>query len=352
MTFAGSIQALKPMKAVTRGALALACSAALTFGAAAQSVSLQIGTIESPTGANSQGWQAFEQYVEAASAGDISVELFHSGQLGDTEKLLEGAKLGINKMVQGDETLTGAYDPMLAWFTPYLFSDEFVMKAFFESATFAELNEMMARDLGVRVLAAAPYGFYNFINKTRPIDKLEDLEDLKLRTLPSSQLTIKAWEALGASATPVSWGEIYTSISTGVIDGLGHTLGIMVDQKYYEVAKNVTLDNSIGVVNFYLINEKFWQSLDDEQRKVLKRGAEIGAAAEFGIASYRNRVDALKVLADNGVDVRPISEAERARLREAAQSAVVPWMKEMIGAEVVDKVFAEVEAIEKRLNAN
>jgi TRAP-type C4-dicarboxylate transport system substrate-binding protein len=328
------------------GFLGLAMTGA---AASAQAISLQIGTVESPTGANSLGWQAFEQYVEAESGGEIDIELLHSGQLGDTEKLLEGAAAGINKMAQGDESITGAYAPMMTWFTPYMFADEFVMKEFFASATFAELNEMMAKDMGVRVLAASPYGFYNFINKTRPIEKLEDMQGLKLRTLPSSQLTIKAWEGLGASATPVPWGEIYTSMKTGVIDGLGHTIGIMVDQKYYEVAKNVTLDNSIGVVNFYLVNEAFWQSLAPEQQSILKRGAQLGAATEFGIAAYRNRVEGLATLAENGVDIRPISAIERARFRDAAQSAVLPWMKENVDPALVDKVIAEVAAIEARL---
>lgn len=329
--------------------LASALAGLVLAGAASAQETLQIGTIESPTGANSLGWQAFEQYVEAASD-DFDIELLHSAQMGDTEQLLEGAMVGINKMVQGDETLTGAYAPMMAWFTPYLFADEFVMKEFFESETFAELNDMMAEELGVRALAASPYGFYNFINKTRPIETLEDLDGLKLRTLPSSELTIRAWEGLGASATPVPWGEIYTSIQTGVIDGLGHTIGIMVDQKYYEVAKNVTLDNSIGVVNFYLVNEAWWQSLTPEQQAVLQRGAQIGAATEFGIAAHRNRVEGLETLRENGVDVRPISSEERARLREAAQASVLPWLREQMDLAIIDKVFAEVEAIEERLN--
>jgi TRAP-type C4-dicarboxylate transport system substrate-binding protein len=332
---------------VTLTALGMSSIAAIAAPALAADMTLQIGTIESPTGANSLGWQAFEQYVEASS--DIEIELLHSGQLGDTEKLLEGTMLGINKMAQGDETLTGAYAPMMTWFTPYLFADELVMKEFFASETFEELNDAMAEELGVRALAASPYGFYNFINKTRPIETLEDLDGLKLRTLPSSQLTIKAWEGLGAAATPVSWGEIYPSIKTGVIDGLGHTIGIMVDQKYFEVAKNVTLDNSIGVVNFYLINEKFWKSLDADQRGTLKRGAQIGAAAEFGISSYRNRVEGLNTLIENGVDVRPITVAERERLRTAAQANVLPWMREKIDPALIEKVFAEVEAIEARL---
>ncbi|MDD9303286.1 MAG: TRAP transporter substrate-binding protein [Desulfobacter sp.] len=198
----------------------------------AKSYKLKIGCLESPDGPNTLGWKTFEQYVESSSEGKIEVDIYPSGQLGDSEKLFEDLKLGIHKMAQGDESITGAYDPMMIWFTPYLFSDELVMKKFFESETFEELSDMMAKNMGVRVLGAAPYGFYNFINKKQAVKRIEDLNGLKLRTLPNSQLTIKTWEAIGASATPVSWAEIYTAIKTGVIHGLGHTLTIMVDQKY------------------------------------------------------------------------------------------------------------------------
>lgn len=316
---------------------------------ASAAMTLKVGCLESPDGPNTLGWKTFEQYVESSSNGEINVDVYPSSQLGDSEKLLEGLKLGIHKIAQGDESITGAYDPMLIWFTPYLFPDELVMKKFFESETFKLLNDKMAKDLGLRALAAAPYGFYNFINKTRPIKTLEDMKGLKLRTLPNSQLTIKTWEALGASATPVSWAEIYTSIKTGVIDGLGHTLTIMVDQKYYEVAKYVTLDMSMGCANIYLINDKWYQSLSEEQKRILKKGSEMGAAAEFGIATYRNRALAIKTLTEHGVKVLSLSAEEKARFRKAAHNAVIPWIKEKSGAEIVNKVLKAIDDIEKDL---
>jgi len=334
---------------VTVAMLILTAMSLVPASAYAKTINLKIGCLESPDGPNTLGWKTFEQYVESASNGKIVVDIYPSSQLGDSEKLLEGLKMGIHKMAQGDESLTGAYDPMQVWFMPYLFSDELVMKKFFESKTFEELNDMMARDLGVRVLGAAPYGFYNFINKKRQVNRLEDLKGLKLRTLPNSQLTIKTWESLGAAATPVSWAEIYTSIKTGVIDGLGHTLTIMVDQKYYEVAKNVTLDMSMGCANFYLINEKFYQSLPDDLKQVVKEGAQMGAAAEFGVASYRNRVVSINALKEQGVKVVSLSAAEKARLKKAAHDAVIPWMKKTAGEDVVKKVFKAIDDIEKEL---
>lgn len=328
--------------------LLMVFTAVISFSGPAQAKNyqLKIGCLESPDGPNTLGWKTFEQYVESSSNGQINVDIYPSSQLGDSEKLLEGLKLGIHKMAQGDESITGAYDPMMVWFTPYLFTDELVMKKFFESDTFEELSSMMARDMGIRVLGAAPYGFYNFINKKQPVNKIEDLKGLKLRTLPNSQLTIKTWEALGASATPVSWAEIYTAIKTGVIHGLGHTLTIMVDQKYYEVAKNVTLDMSMGCANLYLVNEKFYQSLPGHLQNVLKEGAQMAAAAEFGIATYRNRVVSINALKENGVKIVSLSPEEKVRLKKAAHDAVLPWIKEKVGKEMAAKAFKTIADIE------
>lgn len=323
--------------------LVLATSASLSNAAEYE---LKIGVLESPTGSNTLGWKTFEQFVESNSNGRFEIDILPSGQLGDTEKLLEGLQLGIHKMAQGDESITGAYSPMMAWFTPYLFQNELSMKKFFESETFEDLNDQMADDLGVRALAATPYGFYNFINKTRSVEKVEDLDGLKLRTLPNSQITIKTWGALGASATPVPWAEIYTSIRTGVIDGLGHTTSIMVDQKYYEVAKYVTLDNSMGVANLYLINESFYQSLSADMQSLLKQGAQIAANVEFGLATYRNRVTSIDTLKEEGVDVYALPAEERKKFKDQAQDAVIPWLKEVSGEDNVEAVFEEVRQIE------
>lgn len=314
---------------------------------AAPKYSLKIGTVESATGSNTIAWNVFKQYVESNTNQDIKIDIYPAGQLGDTEKLLEGLQLGIHKMAQGDESITGTYKPMMAWFAPYMFRDELSMKQFFESSAFSKLNDQMAKDIGVRSLAATPYGFYNFINRSKPIKKLEDLKGLKLRTLPNSQITIKAWSALGASATPVPWSEIYTSIRTGVIDGLGHTLGIMTDQKYYEVAKYVTIDNSMGVANLYLINEKFYQSLPDNYKSILKKGAEIAANVEFGLATNKNRLESIEILKKHNVEIHTLDSAERARFKETALAQVLPWLREVSGSENVDAVLNAVKEIEQ-----
>lgn len=337
------------MPSRTAIAIAMAMAAGLSAGSvSAAEYELKIGTVESASGSNTLGWKVFEQYVESNSGGEIEVDILHSSELGDTEEMLEATMAGIHKMAQGDSTITGAYDPMMPWLMPYLFNNEVEMKQFFESDTFAELNEQMASDLGVRVLSGTPYGFYSFINAERPIKTLDDLDGLKLRTLPGNELQVEAWEALGASPTPTPWPEIYTSLDTGVLDGLGHTPGIMVDQRFYEVTDYVTLDNSMGVANFYLINEEFYQSLPDDMKEVIETGAEMGADVEFGIATQRNRVESIEKLEEEGMEIHTLAPDERERFREVAHEQLIPWLKEEAGEDVVEAVFDEVDRIQSQ----
>ena len=313
--------------------------------ASAAEYELEIGAVESPDGSNTRGWYAFEQYVEARTD-EIEINIRPSGQIGSTVELLEDVKLGTHKMAQGDSSITSAYAPMKAWFIPYLFNDMSEMKQFFESDTFQGINEQMAEEFGVRALAATPYGFYNIMNKKRAVTRIEDVAGLKLRTLPNSTATIETWDAIGASATPVSWSEIYTSIKTGVIDGVAHTMGIIQDQRYYEVANHVTRDKSFGVANLYIVNEDFYQGLPDDLQKVLKNGAQLGADVEYGTAVFRNNVEAVEVLQENNIDIVNLAPEDRERFKQAAQDVMIPWAKEQAGAENVEAVLSEVEAIQ------
>lgn len=142
--------------------------------------------------------------------------------------------------------------------------------------------------------------------------------------------------------------EIYTSLDTGVLDGLGHTPAIMVDQNFYEVTDYVTLDHSMGVANFYIINEEFYQSLPDDLQGVIRTGAEMGADVEFGIATHRNRVESIATLEDEGMEIHELSDEERERVREATHERVIPWLKERAGEDTVQAVFEEVERIENQ----
>lgn len=324
-------------------------SALVHQAVAAGPVVLKVPTDQPPGSPLHRGWLAFEQFVESNTGGKYDVQVYHSAQLGDSIKVMEAIKMGIYKIVQSDEGICGAYDPMLPWQIPYLYPDEEVLRRFFESGWFKKRNDMLARDLGVRIIGGAPYGFYCFINKKRPVRRLEDLKGLKFRTLPGSQLMIAAYKGLGISGTPVSWTEVYTAIKTGVVDGVSHTPYLHVQQKFMEVAKHLTLDFSFPGVNTYMVHEKWWQSLPKVDQGIIQQGARIGSGIEYSYSTYRNRVTAIGKLKENNVKIFTLKPEEKERIKKAAQKAALDFVIKKAGRESVEEIMKTVRELEEKL---
>lgn len=311
---------------------------------------LKIPCDQPPGEPNYKNWMVFEQAVESLSQGEIQVEVHPSAALGTTESATEAGKMGLFKVWQGDEGIVGAYAPFMVWMIPYVFADEMVMYKWFQSDHFQKINEQMAKDIGIRTLAGAPYGNYCFFNKQREIKKLEDLKGLKFRIMPNSQIMGKTYEGLGLSPTPVAWTELYTGMKTGVIDGLSHALFVFPQQKLYEIGKYLTLDFSFAGANTVMVNEKWWQSLSDRHRAIIQQAANMGSLVEMGASTYDNRVSAIGELEKAGVKVTVLDPKEKARIREAAQEAAIGYIEKEVGSrQAVDDMLKAVAEIEIEL---
>lgn len=310
---------------------------------------LKIPCDQPPGGPNYKNWMVFEQAVESLSQGEIQVEVHPSAALGTTESATEAGKMGIFKVWQGDEGIVGAYSPFMVWMIPYVFTDEMVMYKWFQSDHFQKINEQMAKDIGIRTLAGAPYGNYCFFNKQREIKKLEDLKGLKFRIMPNSQIMGKTYEGLGLSPTPVAWTELYTSLKTGVLDGLSHALFVFPQQKLYEVGKYLSLDFSFAGANTVMVNEKWWQKQPARYKSIIQRAATMSSLAEMGASTYDNRVTSLGEIKKAGVKVSVLDPKEKARIKEAGQKAAIAYIEKEVGKQAVEDMLKAVAEIEKEL---
>ncbi len=310
---------------------------------------LKVPCDQPPGEPNYKNWKVFEQVVESLSQGEIQVEIHPSAALGTTESATEAGKMGIFKVWQGDEGIVGAYAPFMVWMIPYVFSDELVMYKWFQSDHFQKINEQMAKDIGIRTLAGAPYGNYCFFNKQREIKKLEDLKGLKFRIMPNSQIMGKTYEGLGLSPTPVAWTELYTSMKTGVLDGLSHALFVFPQTKLYEIGRYLTLDFSFAGANTVMVNEKWWQKQPPKYKAIFQEAATMGSLVEMGASTFDNRVSALGEIEKAGVKVTVLDPKEKARIREAAQKAAIAYIEKEVGRQAVDDMLEAVAKIEKEL---
>ena len=308
---------------------------------------VKLGCVEIPTSALCRGMEVFKSYTEGAAGGDIKVDLYTGGQLGDLAELYEGVKSGLYQITQGDETITGFYEPMVILSIPYLFSSELVVQKFFESDYFRKLNDDFAKKTGVRIIGAGVSGFRSFTNSKRPIKSMEDMKGLKIRVQPVPVM-MELVKALGPRR-PRSRGASCIAPFSRASWTAGKPPRNILDAKFYEVQKHFTTDEHGLAWNLYYANEKWWKSLPANVRQIFWAGARLGATVETGVRLHENRVGAVKELEKKGVQVYAAPMSLKEKFRAAAQPPVVDFLKKKVGAEVVDGALKTVKEIEAQI---
>jgi C4-dicarboxylate-binding protein DctP len=320
----------------------------MIFGATAagaQDFTIRASHGESTDSALHKGWEVFEAYVEGASGGRIAVEIAPAGQLGSMTDALEQAKIGAIQMAHGDEqTMSTFYKPMMILATPYLFANDEEGMDFIDSPFFSDEREKMAAESGLRLLAAASYGFRNFTNNVRPIKSAQDMSGIRMR-VPPSPMSLEMVKAMGGSPTPVPWEELYGAMQSGVVDGQENPTGVALDYSFYQVQKYMTLDSHQLGLNTLMMNETFFQNLPVELREVVVTGARMAAKTEYGERNYQARVSAVGKLREAGMEVYTPSGEEVETFRSAVKEPMQAYLKGELDPEFVDAVYTEIETL-------
>lgn len=289
----------------------------------------------------------FKSLVESQSKGQIKVQIFPSNQLGSERESLEGLKMGTHQM---DLTSSGAvpsfFPEIQCLAMPYLFSSRAVAWKVFDGWFGQELAETMAKKTGMRILGYCENGVRHFVTTKKKIETPADLKGLKIRTM-ENPAHMKLVKALGASPTPIAWGELYTAVQQGVVDGYELPTPLIEFVKLYQVSKYVVLDGHIYDPAFIWINEKFYQSLSADLKSIVKNAAVEANVIERAKQAYWTEVQAAENLKKEGMILTSPSPEARAEFRKITQPAVAAFIKERIGSEWTDKLnkaIAEAEA--------
>ncbi|MFD1436299.1 TRAP transporter substrate-binding protein [Kroppenstedtia eburnea] len=218
------------------------------------------------------GDKAFAEEVEKKTDGRIKVEVHAGGDLGDEKSVIEQVQLGSIHMARVNVVPLSEYTHEIGVLTlPYLFPDEETMWKTLTGSVGDELLKTMEKDqlVGLTYYDSGKRGFYN---SKRPIRTPKDLKGLKIRT-HQSKLAIDTANSLGASATPMSYEEVYSAIQNGVIDGAENNYPSYFSSSHYEVAKYYTTDGHSTAPEVLMISKSVWDSLSAEDQKVLREAA-------------------------------------------------------------------------------
>ncbi len=219
---------------------------------------------------------AMEYLAERAyekSNGKILITVYPSQQLGTERECLELLQIGSLGMTKVSSSVLEGFSPNFKVFSlPYIFRNDDHKFKFFESDFGRELLTTTEK-YWLRGLCYYDAGSRSFYTKNKPILHPDDLKGLKIRT-QESPTSVKLVNALGGSATPISWGELYTALQQGVVDGAENNPPSFYLSRHYEVCKFYSLDEHTSVPDVLLISTVIWEDLTDLEKQWIQEAAD------------------------------------------------------------------------------
>ena len=252
---------------------------------------VRISHAQSETHPEHLGLLAFKKYVEERLGDKYEVQIFPNELLGSAQKAIELTQTGaIDFVVAGTanlETFASVYE---IFSMPYLFDSEDVYKSVMQDTDYMEKIYESTDEAGFRVVTWYNAGTRNFYGK-KPINTPDDLKGMKIR-VQQSPASVAMVNAFGAAAAPMSFGEVYTAIQQGVIDGAENNELALTDQKHGEVCKYFSYDGHQMCPDMIIASEKFLKSIPAEDKAVFEAAAQEAQKAEF--AAWHASIDGAK----------------------------------------------------------
>lgn len=324
----------------TLGAAALGLAAAPAIVHAQGRTVLRIGWT-SGDGAQDPyaiGARLFKQALERRVGERVDVQLFPNRALGDERPMLDGMRLGTVDMGVITNAVIAQVEPAFQVNDmPFLFSSEEQAHRVLDGQVGQALRTRLEAR-GVIPLGYMEGGFRQMVNNVRPIVRPEDLRGIKFRVL-QSPIYIEMFRSLGGNAVPMAWGETFTAVQQGAIDGLEIPLGIIEQNKYYEVTKYLSLTGHIYSMIGLLMAKRSFDRLPADLKGPVQEAA-VEATRAQRTANAAANTGFLESLRRNGMQINEVPD------KAAFRRGVLPMYESFrgqIGADIVRDALAAVQ---------
>ncbi|MFA0084639.1 TRAP transporter substrate-binding protein DctP [Vibrio sp. 10N.222.51.C12] len=257
--------------------LGLAAAAMFTAGAVnAADYKLTVPHVTNLDGYNHQSLLVFKNYVESRSNGQISVDIYPSGQLcGNAKECIAGVQAGMFDYFQTTTAeLANFWQPVGAFDLPYLLPNDRVAECVYDNEKFIGdvRSEVLKKAPNVRLMMVSNSGGWRNIATTKKQVKTpDDVKGLKLRTVPA-KIQQELVKDLGGSPTPIAWPEVYTALSTGVVDGTKNGIVDIIMNRFHESLNYMILDGHAYMGGAWVFNDNKFNSFPDDLKKVVIDG--------------------------------------------------------------------------------
>lgn len=278
----------------------------------------------------------FQQFVEVKSGGKLKVKMIPDGQLGSEREVLELLQIGSVAITKVSAAALANFAPEYEVLgVPYLFRDKEHLFKVLEGKIGKELLNS-SRNYWLQGLCFYDAGSRSFYTKDRPIRTPEDLKGLKIRVM-NHQMSIEMVNSMGGSATPMAFGEIYTALQQGVVDGAENNPPSLVSTNHYEVCDYYSLDEHSVVPDVMVIGTKFWDKLNEQEKEWVQASADESVVTQkrYWAESVE---ECMQILRDAGVE---IVHPDKAAFVEKTQSVIANFTKDQTRKRLVEAIRNE-----------
>ncbi|MGV0760274.1 TRAP transporter substrate-binding protein DctP [Tistrella mobilis] len=310
-----------------------------TVPAMAADVTLKLGwtTSDGATDPYAIAARDFAAALEAEMPGVFEVKYFPNRQLGDEKEMIEGMSFGtIDGGIITNAVIANVEPAFQLLDLPFLFANEAQAHKVLDGDVGQELMGKL-RNRGIIGLGFAEGGFRHMINNTRPVAQPDDVSGVKYRVM-QNPVFLEMFSSLGGNPVPMAWGETFTAVQQGTIDGLEIPVAVIQANKFAEVTKYLSLTRHTYSALGVLISKRSFEKMTREQQEAVRRAAPKAIAAQRAQVA-ENTKQIIEELKAAGMTVNEINDPAAFR---AKVTGVYDRFKPRIGAELMDKALAEV----------
>lgn len=313
--------------------LAAGLSVAMAVSAQA-ATTIRIGHATPESSPIHQALLYFQEQIAERSGGAIEVELYPGGQLGSVKEMTELVQSGNITMTTGASVhLSAAVDQLAILDQFLLFDNEEQARDLLDGKAGQAISAAM-EERGLKNMGFMELGFRSFTNSRAPLDSYEAFEGLRMRSA-DNPIAIKAWRSVGAVPVPLAWGEIYSSLQQGLIDGQESALNSMVIERFFEVQDYVSLTGHIYWPELWMANLDWYQGLSDEERALIAEVARETVLKQRDLTAMANAAT-LDELKEAGLQVNELPVEDKQRLGDTMNTAIEADIRAKVGDDFYD----------------
>ena len=330
---------MRALKNLSLSVLAITAAAfcfAAPASAANEIIKARCGTGNPAEHPQAKGCYKFAELVKQKSNGRIEITVYPGAQLGSDMQMQNALRGGTQEFaVPSTATLAGMVKEISVFALPFAFATEKQAEGVLDSPFGQRIMGMLA-DKGLIGLGYWEHGFRGITNSKHPIVKAEDISGLKIRVMQNS-LYIDMFTALRANALPMPLNELYSALETRSVDGQENPPAVADIQKFYDVQKYYSDTRHSYDAQMLIASKIFWDKLSAADQALIKEAAREATLYQRQAIRELN-ANSRKVMAEHGMQINDVSDAERQRMREKLQPVIAKY-RSVLGEDTVKEFY-------------